>query len=125
MKQRRKNNFLFRWDPRFSARMFAPIAAFATLCIGSTLTAQLVKAQPGTDGIETPLNQVVTPAGHKIDLPGMRPQVLVLTPNGKWLITSGKTNKLSAEPAPELLPQSGELAGEQFTGDQNSQRRSP
>ena len=95
MKQRRKNNFLFRWDPRFSARMFAPIAAFATLCIGSTLTAQLVKAQPGTDGIETPLNQVVTPAGHKIDLPGMRPQVLVLTPNGKWLITSGKTNKLS------------------------------
>lgn len=43
---------------------------------------------------ESPLNQTITPAGDRIDLPNMRPQVLGLTPNGRWLLTSGKTNKL-------------------------------
>ena len=43
--------------------------------------------------IETPV-AIVTPVGHRIDLAGMRPQVLVLTPDGKSLLTSGKTNKL-------------------------------
>ncbi len=43
--------------------------------------------------IETPV-AVVTPAGQRIELAGMRPQVLALSPGGKSLITSGKTNKL-------------------------------
>ena len=51
------------------------------------------KSVATTDAMETPV-AVVTPAGHRIDLLGMRPQVLVLSPDGKSLITSGKTNKL-------------------------------
>jgi len=43
--------------------------------------------------IENPVS-VVTPAGHRIELAGMRPQVLVVSPDGKSLLTSGKTNKL-------------------------------
>ncbi len=50
-------------------------------------------ALPNSTEIETPVT-VVTPAGHKIDLAGMRPQVLALSPDGKSLVTSGKTNKL-------------------------------
>lgn len=43
---------------------------------------------------ESPLNQTITPAGELIELPDMRPQVLAISPNGRWLMTSGKTNKL-------------------------------
>ena len=43
--------------------------------------------------IETPVT-AVTPAGDRIELAGMRPQVLVMSPDGKVLFTSGKTNKL-------------------------------
>ena len=43
---------------------------------------------------ESSLNQTITPAGDRIDLPGMRPQVLAMSPDGRQLITSGKTNKL-------------------------------
>ncbi len=50
-------------------------------------------ASPDATAMETPV-AVVTPAGLRIDLPGLRPQVLVLSPDGKSLITSGKTNKL-------------------------------
>jgi YVTN family beta-propeller protein len=42
----------------------------------------------------TPVNQVLTPAGRQIDLPGMRPQVVALSPDGKLLITTGKTNEI-------------------------------
>lgn len=42
----------------------------------------------------TPVNQVLTPAGQQLDLPGMRPQVLALAPQGRFLVASGKTNDL-------------------------------
>ncbi len=41
-----------------------------------------------------PVNQVLTPVGRQIDLPGLRPQVLALTPDGKSLVVSGKTSAL-------------------------------
>ncbi|MEQ1827388.1 MAG: bifunctional YncE family protein/alkaline phosphatase family protein [Pirellula sp.] len=47
----------------------------------------------GTETVNS-LSQIVTPAGYKIDMPGMRPQVIGLTPNNKFIVTSGKTNKL-------------------------------
>src|SRR5262245_16074494 len=48
-----------------------------------------------TDGsLVTPINQIVTPIGRQIDLPGLRPQALALSPNGKILVTSGKTSEL-------------------------------
>jgi len=42
----------------------------------------------------TPVNQVLTPHGRQIDLPGMRPQAVALSPNGKLLVTTGKTSEL-------------------------------
>jgi YVTN family beta-propeller protein len=42
----------------------------------------------------TPTNQIITPAGKQVDLPGMRPQALALSPDGKFLATSGKTAEL-------------------------------
>jgi YVTN family beta-propeller protein len=42
----------------------------------------------------TPVNQVLTPAGQQLDLPGMRPQTLALAPQGKFVVASGKTNEL-------------------------------
>jgi hypothetical protein len=41
-----------------------------------------------------PVNQVVTPLGVQVELPGLRPQALALSPDGRLLITSGKTSEL-------------------------------
>lgn len=47
-----------------------------------------------TNGITTPVNQIVTPAGLTVQLRGMRPQALALSPNGKLLVTSGLKHDL-------------------------------
>ncbi len=47
------------------------------------------------DGAQvTPVNQVVEPAGMQVELPGLRPQVVALSPDGSLLVTSGKTNEV-------------------------------
>jgi|694.fasta_scaffold04884_10 YVTN family beta-propeller protein len=46
------------------------------------------------DSIVTPVNQRLTPIGKWLPLPGMRPQVIAISPNGKIGVTSGKTSKL-------------------------------
>jgi hypothetical protein len=38
----------------------------------------------------TPANQILTPTGLQVELPGLRPQALALSPDGKILVTSGK-----------------------------------
>ncbi len=55
-------------------------------------------APVGRDGatLITPVNQIVTPAGQQIELPGSRPQTLALSPDGKLLVTSGITHELVA-----------------------------
>jgi len=40
------------------------------------------------------VNQIVTPVGLQVELPGLRPQVLALSPDGRMLVTSGKTNEI-------------------------------
>jgi YVTN family beta-propeller protein len=42
----------------------------------------------------TPVNQILTPAGLQVELPGMRPQALALSPDGNLLVTAGKTHEL-------------------------------
>jgi DNA-binding beta-propeller fold protein YncE len=42
----------------------------------------------------TPVNQLLTPAGKQVELPGMRPESLALSPDGKLLVTSGTTHEL-------------------------------
>jgi len=60
----------------------------------------------------TPTNQVLTPAGRRIDLPGLRPQALRLSPDGAILVTSGKTSRLYvADPKTGQLLQTIELPG--------------
>ncbi len=44
--------------------------------------------------VVTPVNQVLTPFGQQLDLPGMRPQALALSHSGRMLVVSGKTNLL-------------------------------
>jgi YVTN family beta-propeller protein len=46
------------------------------------------------DGLVTPVNQIVTPAGTLIELPGLRPQALALSPDGRLLVTSGLKREL-------------------------------
>jgi YVTN family beta-propeller protein len=50
----------------------------------------------GTNGFATPVNQLVTPAGIFVELPGMRPQALALSPGGKFCVTAGLTHELVA-----------------------------
>ena len=46
------------------------------------------------DYIVTPVNQLLTPYGKQIELAGLRPQALALSPTGKHLLVSGKTSEL-------------------------------
>ena len=48
----------------------------------------------GTNRLVTPVNQIVTPLGRQVELPGMRPQALALSPDGRWLVVSGKTSEI-------------------------------
>ena len=48
----------------------------------------------GANRVVLPVNQVITPAGKQIELHGLRPQILALSPDGKLLVTSGKTRDL-------------------------------
>ena len=42
----------------------------------------------------TPVNQVLTPFGRVVELPGLRPQGLALSPDGRLLVVSGKSSEL-------------------------------
>ncbi len=48
----------------------------------------------GVNRFVTPANQVLTPAGRQVNLPGLRPQAMALSPNGRLLVVSGKTAEL-------------------------------
>ncbi len=41
-----------------------------------------------------PVSQTITPLGRQIEMPGMRPQALALSPDGRILVVTGKTNQL-------------------------------
>ncbi len=57
------------------------------------------------DATVTPVNQLLTPVGKFLPMPGMRPQVIALSPNGKLLVVAGKTHELVI-----LDPESGEVS---------------
>jgi len=68
-----------------SAPVLADDFAATTQAVGRT-----------TNGLETPVNQLVTPAGLSVELPGLRPQALALSPDGKLLVTAGLARELIA-----------------------------
>ena len=50
----------------------------------------------GDNQVMLPVNQVITPAGKQVELHGLRPQVLALSPDGRLLVTAGKTRDVIA-----------------------------
>jgi YVTN family beta-propeller protein len=56
---------------------------------------------PGTVGrvasgvYATPTGQLLTPAGQQVELPGMRPQAIAISPDGKVVVTTGKKNTMA------------------------------
>jgi len=69
-------------------------AAQAANPLGDSFDATTEIVGRSTNGMETPVNQLVTPAGIQIPLPGMRPNALALSPLGNLLVTSGLQNEL-------------------------------
>ena len=69
----------------FTARIFADEFPATTAAVGRA-----------GDALITPVNQLVTPAGAPVELPGIRPQALALSPDGKILVTAGITHELIA-----------------------------
>ena len=61
---------------------------------------------PAANGLETPVNQLVTPAGIQVELPHTRPNALALSPDRKILVTSGLTNQLIV-----INPATGKILG--------------
>ncbi len=61
----------------------------------------------------TPVNQVLTPFGRVVELPGLRPQGLALSPDGRLLIVSGKSSELVVvDPVTGTIRQRVELPNE-------------
>jgi YVTN family beta-propeller protein len=54
---------------------------------------QTVGSKPGGRTV-VPVNQVVTPYGTTLTMPGLRPQALAISPDGRLVAVSGKTPRL-------------------------------
>ncbi|MES2789822.1 MAG: YncE family protein, partial [Planctomycetota bacterium] len=89
--------------PPMIRRCLTWLSCLALLDMGVGLTlAQEAQIESTTDlvgrsreeYIVTPINQLLTPYGKQVELAGLRPQVLALSPDGKRLVVSGKTSEL-------------------------------
>lgn len=66
----------------------------------------------------TPVHQRITPYGTWVELPGLRPQAVAISPDGLLGVTSGKTNKLVVfEPQTGKILQSVDMPSEAQTVD--------
>jgi DNA-binding beta-propeller fold protein YncE len=84
------------------------LAFFGTVTISAALIHPwMVQAEDATDAGDqekvgyssperavTPVNQILTPVGKQVDLPGLRPQGAALSPDGQLLAVSGKTSEV-------------------------------
>jgi DNA-binding beta-propeller fold protein YncE len=67
----------------------------------------------GANRMITPVNQVLTPLGRIVELPGLRPQGLALSPDGRLLVVSGKSSELVVvDPATGTIRQRVQLPNE-------------
>jgi YVTN family beta-propeller protein len=85
------------------------LAAMGLILVGANIFAGDFDATTeivgrSTNGFVTPVNQRLTPAGIFVELPGMRPQALALSPDGKLLVTAGLIHELVA-----VNPATGEV----------------
>ena len=99
------------------------VAAILAILPGCTLSDKRTppsapaKASKHTDPISVPVNQALTPAGIQVELPGMRPQVLALSPDGQLLATSGKNQVLLLSPRDGRILQHVPLPSEKLRGE--------
>lgn len=82
-----------------AAVLMVGIAGINSTCRGQALPDSLFSTrdkvgQIGANRFYTPANQILTPAGIQVELPDMRPQALALSPDGRLLVTAGKTHDL-------------------------------
>ncbi len=85
--------FCFR-NILWSVLLFALLRSCNTLLAWESPDPNELVARFSESRIVTPVNQVVTPTGTQVELPGLRPQVLALSPDGQILITAGKTAEI-------------------------------
>ena len=108
--------------PRLGRRQWVQRHAGLTILVALYLSTHQLRAQQetfgwsetvghtGGDRTVLPVNQVITPAGTQIELHGLRPQVLAMSPDGKILVTSGKTHDLIViDPATKTIIQTASL----------------
>lgn len=96
------------------------LVATQTQFVGSSAHAEIASPAADTERVGftapnravTPVNQIITPFGRNIDLPGLRPQALAISPDGNFFITAGKTNDLLVlDPAAAKVKQRVPLPG--------------
>ena len=123
---------------RLAARVTSWAAGFACAWVGAVGCEGERTDAPARDPAEKvsqfqaggallPTQQVITPAGRQVELPGMRPQAIALSPDGQLLTTSGMTHDLVlVDPASgkvlqrvPLPPDRGGEAGEQDGSSHN------
>jgi len=82
----------------FAAGLWLASLGFATSRI--TGSAETFDATTDAVGFQsdsrfiTPVNQIISPAGHQVELPAMRPQALALSPDHQMLAVAGLTHGL-------------------------------
>jgi YVTN family beta-propeller protein len=92
--------------------LLALLFAFSSLALAVASDTEPV-GRSGSNRLVTPVNQIVQPFGKQADLPGLRPQALALSPNGKLLAVSGKTSQvLILDPATGQIKKTVSLPGE-------------
>src|SRR6266481_3553998 len=96
---------------RFLQFAFRAFFLGALLSLGDAIRAQYpdfstkeVVGRLSTNRLYTPVNQMLTPAGLQVEFPGLRPQALALSPDGKLLVTAGKTHEVVV-----IAPATGEV----------------
>ena len=80
-----------------------PTAQAQTVSPPDFSTREIV-GRDGPNRAYTPVNQILTPVGLQVELPGLRPQALALSPDGRLLITTGKSSNLTV-----IASQSGKI----------------
>lgn len=70
----------------------------------------------GSGGAVVPVNQIVTPAGRQVELEGLRPQAIALSPDGRFLAVTGKTSEVVIiDPVDGAIRQRVSLPAEEIT----------
>jgi len=84
---------------RAAASVASLLAAVISIALGavgqrSSLPSHVQVGRLAPNRFYTPVNQVLTPVGIQVELPGLRPQALALSPDGRLLAVAGLTHEL-------------------------------